>query len=71
MAAQESAESILCFLTVVNTRGETGIKSCKQSLLLLGLGDTILQDTGQSEEGFMSFLTSFFPIQPHFCRVFV
>lgn len=42
MAAQESAESILCFLTVVNTRGETGIKSCKQSLLLLGLGDTIL-----------------------------
>lgn len=42
MAAHESAESILCFLTVVSTRGETGIKSCKQSLLLLGLGDTIL-----------------------------
>lgn len=42
MAAQEGAESILCFLTVVSTRGETGIKSCKHSHLLLSLGETIL-----------------------------
>lgn len=42
MSAQEGAQSILCFLSVVSTRGEIDIKSCKHSHLLLSLGDMIL-----------------------------